>query len=135
MKYNVKNIQDMGKPVKYLFFWGHRPSKDGSIIKSCFSQWWEAGFVIDNIEYKTAEHYMMAEKAKLFGDLKIWQEIIDCESPKVAKSLGRKVENFDQRIWEEHRFKFVKKGNYYKFSQNEELKIFLISTDLSLIHI
>jgi len=133
MKYNVKNIQDTGKPVKYLFFWGHQPSKDGSIIKSCFSQWWEDNFEIDGVEYKTAEHFMMAEKARLFDDDEIRQEIINCQSSAAAKKLGRKVQNFDQNVWEAYRFEIVKKGNYHKFAQNPALTEFLISTTKKVI--
>jgi predicted NAD-dependent protein-ADP-ribosyltransferase YbiA (DUF1768 family) len=32
------------------------------------SQWWPASFSIDSQIYPTAEHYMMAQKAKLFED-------------------------------------------------------------------
>jgi ribA/ribD-fused uncharacterized protein len=54
--------------IDYLFFWGHRPAKDGDIAASCFSQWWPADFTIDGLTYPTAEHWMMAGKARLFGD-------------------------------------------------------------------
>jgi len=133
MKYDIKSIQNTGKPVKYLFFWGHQPSKNGDVIKSCFSQWWEANFVIDAIEYKTAEHYMMAEKARLFNNPEIRQKIIDCKSPAAAKKLGRQVENFDQSIWESKRFEIVKTANYHKFSQNIELANFLQQTNKKIL--
>ena len=41
-KYNLQQLKEnhlKGKKQKFLFFWGHQPSKDGSIIKTCFSQW------------------------------------------------------------------------------------------------
>lgn len=128
MKYTVKSIQNTRKPLKYLLFWGHQPSKDGSITKSCFSQWWESAFEADGVKYNTAEHYMMAEKAKLFNDEEIYQKIIECKSPAAAKKLGRQVKNFKQELWEEHRFEIVKQANFLKFSQNAELKAFLIQT-------
>ena len=80
MKYTRENtIQryNSGENLKFLFFWGHQPSKDGSIISSCFSQWWESDFNVSDITYKTAEHYMMAEKARLFEDEKTLKEITD----------------------------------------------------------
>lgn len=46
---------DDGQRLKYLFFWGHQPRKDGRISESCFSQWWVAPFSIDGITYRTAE--------------------------------------------------------------------------------
>ncbi len=128
MKHTIKSIQNTGKTVKYLFFWGHQPNKDGSIGKSCFSQWWEAEFTVENITYKTAEHYMMAEKARLFNCEEIRQKIIECKSPAAAKKLGRQVENFNSDIWNSHRFQIVVNGNYAKFSQNLALKEFLIQT-------
>lgn len=128
MKYTIDSIQNTGKRLKFVFFWGHQPNKDGSIGKSCFSQWWESEFTVDGITYKTAEHYMMAEKARLFGDESILQKILDCKSPAAAKKLGRQVKGFQNDVWEKERFEIVKKANYYKFSQKEELKQFLLQT-------
>lgn len=114
--------------VEYLFFWGHQPSKDGSIIKTCMSQWWPAQFTEDGVLYRTAEHYMMIHKAKLFGDEEILLKMLQKESPKDVKNLGRQIRNFDPQIWDKHKFQIVKQGNYLKFSQNEPLKHFLQQT-------
>lgn len=113
-----------GATLKYLFFWGHQPSKDGSITKSCFSQWWLSEFTIDDVVYKTAEHYMMAEKARLFNDADMLDAILKSQHPHEAKKLGRKVKNFDAKIWDKHKYDIVKKGNYHKFSQDEALGAF-----------
>jgi len=132
MKYTINQAiesYNKGEEIEYLFFWGHQPKKDGSISKSCFSQWWPATFSKDEIEYKSAEHFMMAEKAILFGDEEIRKQIINCESPKKAKSLGRKVKNFDHSKWEENKYQIVKIANELKFTQNEALKTFLIQTE------
>ncbi|SEL84266.1 hypothetical protein SAMN04487910_3440 [Aquimarina amphilecti] len=136
MKYTLQNIQEQfnkGKSLKYLFFWGHTPNKDGSIGKSCFSQWWNQFFTVEGIVYKTAEHWMMAEKARLFKDIEILNEIIDCNQPMEAKQLGRKVRNFDPKIWDAHKYEIVKQGNYHKFSQYEEQKQFLLNTKKRII--
>jgi len=131
MKYTRENtIQryNSGENLKFLFFWGHQPSKDGSIKSSCFSQWWESDFNVSDITYKTAEHYMMAEKARLFEDEKILKEILLSNNPHEAKMLGRKVANFDNELWEKFKYEFVKQGNYHKFSQNKKLKEYLLTT-------
>jgi ribA/ribD-fused uncharacterized protein len=60
-----------------------------------FSQWWPAAFKADSGRYPTAEHYMMAEKARLFGDDEMLEKIRRAESPADAKKLGRKVRGFD----------------------------------------
>ncbi len=131
MNYNNQKIIDRynkGEQLKYLFFWGHQVSPDGSITKSCFSQWWLQSFEVDKIVYKTAEHWMMAEKARLFNDQEIWETIIHAKSPAEAKKLGRMVPNFDAVIWDQHKYEIVVKGNQYKFEQDPELRSFLINT-------
>jgi ribA/ribD-fused uncharacterized protein len=114
--------------IDYLMFWGHQRSKDGSITKACLSQWWPSCFVEDGVEYLTAEHYMMARKAKLFGDEIIFEKILCKKSPKDVKDLGRQIKNFDPVEWDVQKFDIVKQGNFLKFSQHDELNSFLIQT-------
>jgi NADAR domain len=59
---------DAGERFAYLMFWGHRPRADGRVSAACFSQWYPAEFSVDGLRYATSEHWMMAEKARLFGD-------------------------------------------------------------------
>ena len=117
-----------GNKVKYLYFWGHQPNKDGSVGKSCFSQWYEASFEVDGREYLTAEHYMMAEKARLFNDSEMLAKILAASHPGEAKKLGRLVKNFEPETWLEHRREIVVRGNVGKFGQNELLGSFLFGT-------
>lgn len=125
MKYNIQNIATENK---FLFFWGHQPNKDGSISKTCFSQWWLSSFEVDKVIYKTAEHWMMAKKAELFKDHAILEKILQAKSPAEAKKFGREVKNYNETLWLAARFGIVKEGNYHKFSQNPELKTFLLNT-------
>jgi ribA/ribD-fused uncharacterized protein len=125
---DVKDKFDRGEPVDYLFFWSHRPHPDGSIGKTCFSQWFEASFEIDGIRYQTAEHYMMASKARLFDDRALLPEILAANHPRQTQILGRKIQGFEESIWNEHRFQIVVAGNLAKFQQNSPLQAFLLST-------
>jgi len=125
MKYNIENI---ATESTFLFFWGHQPNKDGSISKTCFSQWWLSSFEVDKVTYKTAEHWMMAKKAELFNDKEVLEKIIKANSPAEAKKLGREVKNYDDKLWLANRYEIVKQGNYHKFSQNIDLKMFLLNT-------
>lgn len=127
MKHTIESIEQT-EQKEFLFFWGHQPSKDGSIIKTCMSQWWPADFEEDGIVYKTAEHYMMAGKARLFNDQEIAEKIIAKTSPKDVKDLGRQIRNFDAALWDKHKYTIVEQGNYLKFSQNNNLKQFLLQT-------
>jgi ribA/ribD-fused uncharacterized protein len=124
---------EVGERFEYTFFWGHQKSKEGSISKSCFSQWWVASFCVDGITFPTAEHYMMYRKALLFGDTGSAQSIIAAQSPKEVKALGRKVSGYDEASWLLHREEIVYTGNLNKFSQNESLRQFLLSTRDSIL--
>ena len=124
----LKTRFDAGERIKFVHFWGHQPAKDGSITQSCFSQWYEANFTIVDIAYPTAEHYMMAEKARLFNDAKTLQKVLVANSPGAAKAAGREVVNFDELVWVKHRERIVFEANFAKFSQHTELGQFLLNT-------
>lgn len=122
-------IQNDELQPKWLFFWGHTPPKDGSISKTCFSQWWQGhSFEVEGDNYLTAEHYMMARKAKLFGDNEMLAKILQCNHPSEAKKLGRQVKNFDPKVWGQECIEIVVQGNVAKFSQHPELNEFLMNT-------
>jgi len=114
--------------VKYLYFWGNQPSKDGTITKSCLSQWWVAEFVVAGVRYPSTEHWMMAEKARLFGDEETLARILSAKSPAEAKKLGREVQGFVPERWDAQRVEIVIIGNWHKFSQHPELRKFLLGT-------
>ena len=120
-------ITSAGHP-KYVLFWGHRPGKDGAITKACFSQWYEAAFTIDGVHYPTAEHYMMAEKARLFDDGVALQRVLAAPTPGAAKAVGREIIGFDEETWLAHRWRIVVAANVGKFSQNGLLAEFLLQT-------
>jgi ribA/ribD-fused uncharacterized protein len=131
MKYDVtllKTRYDNGETIKYLFFWGHTNKTEVEVGKFVFSQWFPSTFVVDNVEYKTAEHWMMAHKARLFSDGSSFERIIKSQKPAEVKEIGRQIKNFDQITWENHRYTIVREGNIHKFSQNPSLKNFLLST-------
>jgi ribA/ribD-fused uncharacterized protein len=130
MKYTIQNINPENK---FLFFWGHQPSKDGAITKTCFSQWWLSPFTVDNVQYATAEHWMMAKKAALFNDYGTLEKILKAKSPAQAKKLGREVTSYNDAVWLKNRFLIVKEGNFHKFSQNTELDLFLQNTNQRIL--
>lgn len=129
--YDINMLVDKfnsGETLKYLFFWGHTNKYGEEVGKFCFSQWYAAPFIVDGITYKTAEHWMMAHKALLFGDTTTYQEIIEAETPKEAKELGRKVPGFNEDTWNASRFEIVKLGNIHKFNQHPKIAEYLLNT-------
>jgi len=116
------------KRQKFIYFWGHRGRADGAVTKACFSQWWPSLFVVDGNQYASAEHWMMAEKARLFEADEIYAEILKARSPGKAKALGRQIENFDSVVWDIEKYDIVVRGNFHKFSQHADLGQFLKNT-------
>jgi ribA/ribD-fused uncharacterized protein len=123
----LRGIEAGWRP-EYVFFWGHQAYPGEKAGKHVLSQWWEAGFEIGGIRYPTAEHYMMAEKARLSGDDAMLAKILESHSPAAAKALGRRVKNFVQARWDAHRFDIVVRGSAAKFGQNPSLRAYLLGT-------
>jgi ribA/ribD-fused uncharacterized protein len=117
-----------GARIKYLHFWGHRPRADGQVSASCLSQWWPSPFEVDGVAYATAEHWMMAAKARLFGDEKAERLALEATSPALAKKAGRLVRGFDDAVWERERFGIVVDGSVHKFAAHADLREFLLGT-------
>lgn len=91
---DLKTLQaryDAGHLYEFTFFWGHSLPVDGGINKSCFSQWFPLPFEIDGQHYPTAEHWMMAEKARLFNDSLMLEEILVSSDPGTAKALEQSI--------------------------------------------
>jgi ribA/ribD-fused uncharacterized protein len=118
-----------GRRVRYLCFWGHRPQPDGSVGAGCLSQWWPAFFSVDGVTFRSAEHFMMWRKAKLFGDEETAGQVVEAGHPRQAKLLGRRVRDFDEDTWAANRYDIVVAASVAKFGQNPELRDFLLSTD------
>ena len=116
-----------GWQPKYVLFWGHTPKAAG-VGRHVLSQWWPARFKIDGDSYISAEHCMMAEKARLFGDEETRRSILATSKPGAAKALGRTVRGFSEQLWERHRFDVVVKASAAKFAQNADLRAYLIET-------
>jgi ribA/ribD-fused uncharacterized protein len=119
---------EAGESARFLLFWGHRPAKDGRVTKACFSQWYEAPFSVEGVDYRSAEHYMMAAKAALFQDLRTRDAVLAATTPGEAKALGRQVVGFDEEIWVRERMRIVVEANVGKFGQNGRLGDFLLQT-------
>ncbi|KAI9847908.1 MAG: hypothetical protein M1837_001425 [Sclerophora amabilis] len=111
-----------------VYFWKPEEKPYG-----VFGQWHKGSFVETTkdgkeVHYETAEQYMMRGKALLFNDPDIAQQVLGTTNPRTQRSLGRQVQNFDDKVWAENRSEIVKQGNYLKFTQDVELKQMLLDT-------
>lgn len=107
---------------KYTFF-----------LRGVLSQWQRSPFMCEGVHFNTCEHYMMFQKAVLFGDIETAAKILESPHPKTAKSLGRRVRNFNNETWRMFRQGIVISGNYLKFNMHTSMKEVLLSTKGTLL--
>jgi hypothetical protein len=117
-----------GAPVSFRFFLDYQPAANRQITNACLSQWWPCIFSVEGAIFTTAEHFMMHQKAMLFGDAETAARILDADHPFQAKTLGRLVRGFDENRWNQARLDIVIRGNLEKFGQNTNLLNFLLGT-------
>ena len=58
---------------------------------------------------------------------------MECDDPSKHKTLGREIVGFDEYEWNKHKYQFVLDSNLAKFSQNQLLKEFLLSTGTKIL--
>ncbi|MGD1527063.1 NADAR family protein [Vibrio owensii] len=122
---------------KYVFFYTKH---------DCFSQHSPHSFEYKSLKFKTAEHWMMFHKARIFilgekakvedvisymdnhrqanpnGPACLFTRILNANTPQQAKMLGREVPNYNDPVWFRNRCKVVFYGNILKFRQNEKIR-------------
>ncbi|TFK83487.1 DUF1768-domain-containing protein, partial [Polyporus arcularius HHB13444] len=123
----------------FVFFW--KPEQPHGWA----SQWYKSPFSARvtlpdgeerDVTFTTAEHWMMGQKALLFGDQEIFERIASTTKgtrtripgPKEVKALGRKVRNFDEGRWARERERIVLEGTLHKFRQHADLRALLLGT-------
>ncbi|TXI85135.1 MAG: NADAR family protein [Crocinitomicaceae bacterium] len=107
------------KQEEFEFFWES---------DSPFSNWHKSDFLLNGIKFNCAEQAMMYGKAMCFGDNETAQEILKTKKPRDQKALGRKVKNFDSKIWDEKGKKVVYEACKAKFTQNPHMHEALMKT-------
>jgi ribA/ribD-fused uncharacterized protein len=125
---DLSRLEAAGALPELLLFWGHRPPKGGGVGKGCLSQWYPAPFMVDGVRYATAEHYMMAGKARLFGDEAAERRVLAAGDPAEAKKAGRGVRGFDEDTWAAHRYDLVVAANTAKFDGHAAMRDYLLGT-------
>jgi ribA/ribD-fused uncharacterized protein len=136
LHYDIKWLIDQyenGETLEFLYFWGHSNTYNQDVGKFCFSQWFESIFIVEGKTYYNAEQWMMAQKAQLFEDDMVYEQILATSRPADVKELGRKVKGFNEEIWNEKRFEIVKLGNIHKFNQNRAFGNYLLKTENKII--
>ena len=107
----------------------HNPDEENGYL----SNWYLSDFNVDGIQYSSMEQYMMYQKAICFKDYEIAKKILKTDNVAEIKTLGRKVSNYDDHIWNGVRQVIIYEGLLQKFLQNEELKNQLLSTKNAIL--
>lgn len=110
-------MEDTIKKEKFTFFWG-----------GVFSNWAPSRFVIDGVEFKNAEMYMMYKKALMFHDYDAAKKVMETSNPKEQKAIGRQVKNFNDNVWVKYCRDIVYDANVAKFTQNKNMFEELMAT-------
>ena len=122
-----------GSGPSLLMFYQHAPVLPDRITEVCLSQWYPSKFHDLGHDFTCGEQYMMVQKAGLFGDDEIRKAILAEKYPGQMLALGRSVSGFKQAEWNQLKYTIVLNGNWRKFSQNQELKQYLLSTGDSIL--
>jgi ribA/ribD-fused uncharacterized protein len=125
---SLERAVGQGRTFVYRPFYGHTPRGDGKISDAVFSQFYPCSFQIDGQTYSWAEQWMMASKARLFGDADSLAKILAADTPMACKTLGRGVQDYDDAVWSARRFDLVTEGNVAKFGQDAALCGYLLAT-------
>lgn len=106
----------------YVFFW-----------KGIFSQWSATQFRIQGETFNSCEQWMMASKARLFGDEETRAASMATTSRRRQKNLGRQVQGFDQSLWDQVKFDLVVFGNYARSQEDEAFRQALLETEYLIL--
>jgi ribA/ribD-fused uncharacterized protein len=117
-----KKEEEAPKESNIVYFFSKEPENKE------FSSFYDTIFKLDDVEYKSAEHALQAIKAKTFGDEENFKKIVKAKSAQSAKSFGKKVEKFDEKIWDEKKEDVMRQILRAKFSQNPEARKKLLNT-------
>ncbi len=102
----------------------HKPEEENGYL----GNWWIQNFAMDGKTFSSIEQYMMYEKARVFGDKDIMDEVMTLTDAQEIKALGRKVKNYDDHVWNGIRQIVVFRGVMEKFRQNDDIRKLLLET-------
>ena len=94
-------------------------------------------FINNNIiKFNCSEQYFMYYKCITFdiNNIELLNTILKETNPIKIKALGRKVQNFDDKIWNLKKYYIMLNALYYKFSQNLVLKKKLLDTGNKILY-
>ena len=95
---------------------------------SPLSNFHRSRFEVDDVDYNSVEQYLSVHKAMLFDTAEVAKGIMRLDKPEEQKKRVKKLKNFNHDIWSRQAGPILDKALFAKFSQNENLKDYLIKT-------
>lgn len=102
-----------------VLFWGK---------SEIYSNFHYSPFVINGITYRCVEQFMMAAKARLFGDKTAEAAILKETEPFTMQQIGRTVQGYTDEAWFAARDEIVFQACLAKFQQNVRMGETLLAT-------
>jgi N-glycosidase YbiA len=98
---------------------------DREVPYGCFSNFSKHGFVLDELWWKTSEHYFQAQK---FVGTPYLEQIRSVATPKDAANLGRKRTLPLRSDWEQVKDKIMLRAVLCKFRSHADIREILLAT-------
>ncbi len=92
------------------------------------SNWYPCEFTVDGKKFTSSEQYFMYRKALLFKDEGAAKRIMAVDDCQQIQQLGRRISNYNDKVWNGYRQLIMYEGLWAKFTQNPELKKKLLDT-------
>ena len=82
------------------------------------SNFYPSPFAYDGVHYISSEQFIQSSKAKYFGDLDTYNQIMGCATSLECKSLSRQIRNVNMNKWDKVAGNICHPGIRAKFLQN-----------------
>ena len=126
--YDMSNIHDLPEDLNAFKV----TSKEDENVVGYFgelnplSNFFPAPFVMDGHHYISSEQYIQASKAKWFGDMDVYNQIMGCKNSSDCKDFSRKIRGVDNVKWDTAAADLCRPGIREKFVQNPILLEILV---------
>ena len=91
------------------------------------SNFYPSRFNYDGVTYISSEQLIQANKAKLFGDMDTYNQILCSNTSIECKNLSRQIRNVDESKWQEEAAQICLPGIRAKFLQNPHIMDILLN--------
>ena len=82
------------------------------------SNFYPSPFAVEGVHYISSEQFIQSSKAKFFGDMDMYNQIMGCTTSLECKTLSRQIKNVDVNRWEEVACSVCKSSIRAKIQQN-----------------